>query len=232
MRESLRRLHHMCLQFKLRFRKGNTPYYFEKLRLRRNEAPRGRRVGQSTCSCRRLFCAQQAPRRRTQAQDLSPSMTCRRAPSWQISSRRTRTKIAPLFCKRKTGKVDSCSQLSQTSPFSMLTAFKRCRTFIDGRDIPSSLSSYQDQIALKMVLPEKLSCIAIDTNGDYCAGGTALGRIFLWEAGSNSLLVISAELQLSIDRLRYLVQRLGRSLPKNIGIALHSRRRWSRFSCG
>ncbi|KLO17981.1 pre-rRNA-processing protein IPI3 [Schizopora paradoxa] len=49
----------------------------------------------------------------------------------------------------------------------------------------------KDQIALKMVLPEKLSCIAVDNDGDYCAGGTALGRIFLWEAGSNLRLIMS-----------------------------------------
>ncbi|EJD07635.1 pre-rRNA-processing protein IPI3 [Fomitiporia mediterranea MF3/22] len=49
----------------------------------------------------------------------------------------------------------------------------------------SILNAYyfqKDQIALKMVLPEKLSCIAIDKAGDYCAGGTAQGRIYLWEA--------------------------------------------------
>jgi pre-rRNA-processing protein IPI3 len=39
----------------------------------------------------------------------------------------------------------------------------------------------QDQIAMKIVLPEKLTCIAVDTRGDYCAGGTAQGRIHLWE---------------------------------------------------
>lgn len=40
----------------------------------------------------------------------------------------------------------------------------------------------QDQLALKIVLPEKLSCIAVDPHGDYCAGGTSQGRIYLWEA--------------------------------------------------
>lgn len=39
----------------------------------------------------------------------------------------------------------------------------------------------QDQIALKIILPEKLSCIAVDRRGDYCAGGTTHGRIHLWE---------------------------------------------------
>lgn len=41
----------------------------------------------------------------------------------------------------------------------------------------------QDQIALKVVLPEKLSCLALDQSASYCAGGTSQGRIYLWEAG-------------------------------------------------
>jgi pre-rRNA-processing protein IPI3 len=40
---------------------------------------------------------------------------------------------------------------------------------------------HQDQIAVKMVLPEKLSCIAVDQEGRYFAGGTAQGRVYLWE---------------------------------------------------
>jgi hypothetical protein len=32
-----------------------------------------------------------------------------------------------------------------------------------------------------MVLPEKLTCIAMDAQGNYCAGGTPQGRIYLWE---------------------------------------------------
>ncbi|KAJ3519438.1 hypothetical protein NM688_g9300 [Phlebia brevispora] len=35
----------------------------------------------------------------------------------------------------------------------------------------------KDQLALKIVLPEKLSCIAVDARGVYCAAGTAQGRI-------------------------------------------------------
>ncbi|KAL5492469.1 IPI3 [Sanghuangporus weigelae] len=54
----------------------------------------------------------------------------------------------------------------------------------------SILNTYyfqKDQIALKMVLPEKLSCVAMDKRGDYCAGGTAQGRIYLWEIASGIL---------------------------------------------
>jgi hypothetical protein len=49
---------------------------------------------------------------------------------------------------------------------------------------PSTMANkrgVQDQIALKMVLPEKLNCIAVDSRGHYFAGGTAQGRIYLWE---------------------------------------------------
>ncbi|KAI5121624.1 hypothetical protein M0805_001154 [Coniferiporia weirii] len=54
----------------------------------------------------------------------------------------------------------------------------------------SILNAYyfqKDQIGVKMVLPERLSCIAVDKLGDYCAGGTAQGRIYLWEIASGIL---------------------------------------------
>ncbi|KDQ61569.1 hypothetical protein JAAARDRAFT_31026 [Jaapia argillacea MUCL 33604] len=45
----------------------------------------------------------------------------------------------------------------------------------------------KDQLALKIVLPEKLTCIALDPSGDFCAGGSAQGRIYLWEIASGIL---------------------------------------------
>ncbi|KAF7317909.1 WD40 repeat-like protein [Mycena kentingensis (nom. inval.)] len=45
----------------------------------------------------------------------------------------------------------------------------------------------KDQISSKIVLPEKLSCIAVDRAGQYLAGGTAQGRIYLWELASGIL---------------------------------------------
>ncbi|KAI0821545.1 WD40-repeat-containing domain protein [Irpex lacteus] len=42
----------------------------------------------------------------------------------------------------------------------------------------------KDQLALKIILPEKVSCIATDPRGTYCAAGTSQGRIYLWEAPS------------------------------------------------
>ncbi|KAH8832482.1 WD40-repeat-containing domain protein [Flagelloscypha sp. PMI_526] len=48
--------------------------------------------------------------------------------------------------------------------------------------------NYQkDQIALKIVLPEKLTCLSMDSRGQFCAGGTAQGRIYLWETASGIL---------------------------------------------
>ena len=35
---------------------------------------------------------------------------------------------------------------------------------------------------MKIVLPEKVSCIALDPTGDFCAAGTSQGRMYLWEA--------------------------------------------------
>lgn len=45
----------------------------------------------------------------------------------------------------------------------------------------------RDQIALKIILPEKLSCLALDQSANYCAGGTSHGRIYLWEVASGIL---------------------------------------------
>ncbi|KAF8817499.1 pre-rRNA-processing protein IPI3 [Phlegmacium glaucopus] len=45
----------------------------------------------------------------------------------------------------------------------------------------------KDQISLKIILPEKLSCLALDRRGELCAGGTATGRIYLWETSSGIL---------------------------------------------
>ncbi|TFK39957.1 WD40-repeat-containing domain protein [Crucibulum laeve] len=45
----------------------------------------------------------------------------------------------------------------------------------------------KDQISLKIVLPEKLCCIVVDRLGEFCAGGTAQGRIYLWEISSGIL---------------------------------------------
>ncbi|KAF9648637.1 WD40 repeat-like protein [Thelephora ganbajun] len=48
--------------------------------------------------------------------------------------------------------------------------------------------NYQkDQVALKIVLSERLSCIAVDPRGAYCASGTSQGRIYLWETSSGIL---------------------------------------------
>jgi pre-rRNA-processing protein IPI3 len=47
------------------------------------------------------------------------------------------------------------------------------------------LNGVQNQVMLKIVLPEKLSCIAVDRRGDFCVGGTAQGRIYLWEASDS-----------------------------------------------
>ncbi|KAF8757710.1 WD40 repeat-like protein [Rhizoctonia solani] len=40
----------------------------------------------------------------------------------------------------------------------------------------------KDQLAQRLVIPERVTCIASDSRGNYCAAGTANGRIYLWEA--------------------------------------------------
>lgn len=39
----------------------------------------------------------------------------------------------------------------------------------------------QDQLSSKLILGEKLTSLALNYSGDYCAGGTSNGRIYLWE---------------------------------------------------
>ncbi|EKM81805.1 hypothetical protein AGABI1DRAFT_118875 [Agaricus bisporus var. burnettii JB137-S8] len=56
-----------------------------------------------------------------------------------------------------------------------------------GKSLLNVYNFQKDQIALKIVLPEKLTCIAIDKSGRYCAGGTAQGGIYLWEIASGIL---------------------------------------------
>ncbi|KIJ55698.1 hypothetical protein M422DRAFT_200031 [Sphaerobolus stellatus SS14] len=48
-------------------------------------------------------------------------------------------------------------------------------------------SFQKDQLMSKIILPEKLSCIALDSRGAYCAAGTTNGRLYLWEIASGIL---------------------------------------------
>ncbi|GLB41732.1 putative WD40 repeat-like protein [Lyophyllum shimeji] len=85
--------------------------------------------------------------------------------------------------------------------FKQTNAAAHCTCFVESRNAEggfmlaaqpdkSILNVYtfqKDQISLKIVLPEKLTCIAVDSRGDFCAGGTAQGRIYLWEIASGIL---------------------------------------------
>ncbi|KAF5373264.1 hypothetical protein D9615_007472 [Tricholomella constricta] len=85
--------------------------------------------------------------------------------------------------------------------FKQTNAGPRCTTFVESRNAQGGLmlaaqpeksilnvyTFQKDQISLKIVLPEKLTCIAMDSRGDYCAGGTAQGRIYIWEVASGVL---------------------------------------------
>ncbi|KAG1746716.1 WD40-repeat-containing domain protein [Suillus paluster] len=85
--------------------------------------------------------------------------------------------------------------------FKQSSSAPHCTSFIETRDgqggfilaaqqDKSILNVYnfqKDQLALKIVLPERLSCIALDNSGSFCAGGTTQGRIYLWEVASGIL---------------------------------------------
>ncbi|KAF8637643.1 hypothetical protein AX17_002711 [Amanita inopinata Kibby_2008] len=87
---------------------------------------------------------------------------------------------------------------SVLASFKQTSAGPRCTAVVETRDslggfilssqpdkpIVNVHNFQKDQISLKIVLPEKLSSIAVDYRGDYCAGATAKGRIYLWEVSS------------------------------------------------
>lgn len=84
----------------------------------------------------------------------------------------------------------------------------------------------KDQLALKIVLPEKLSAIAVDPRGEFCAGGTVQGRIFLWEASSFAYVNSRHENEtvlVAVDCFRGHVQRMGCPLPTGECSTLHPR---------
>ncbi|KAF9167972.1 Pre-rRNA-processing protein ipi3 [Actinomortierella ambigua] len=48
--------------------------------------------------------------------------------------------------------------------------------------------SYQkDQVEMKIVLPDKLVCLATSTKGTYCVGGTQSGRVHIWKVSTGVL---------------------------------------------
>ncbi|KAG6891259.1 hypothetical protein C0995_008511 [Termitomyces sp. Mi166 len=79
--------------------------------------------------------------------------------------------------------------------FKQTNAASNCIAFVETRNAQGGFilsaqpdkSILNDQISLKVVLPEKLTCIAVDPRGTYCAGGTTQGRIYFWEVASGIL---------------------------------------------
>ena len=95
----------------------------------------------------------------------------------------------------------------------------------------------QDQLAMKIVLPERLTCVAVDRRGQYCAGGTAQGRIHLWEVSQCRIRAVSRNRSARIiimmgcctGRFRNSVQLVGRPLPAGQRSALQLRLRRTLF---
>lgn len=84
----------------------------------------------------------------------------------------------------------------------------------------------KDQLALKIVLPEKLSCITVDSRGELCAGGTSQGRIYIWEACVQHFVFRGAKItqnHSAVDSVGHYVQRLGRSLSSGQCLTLYTR---------
>ncbi|TFK51715.1 WD40 repeat-like protein [Heliocybe sulcata] len=90
---------------------------------------------------------------------------------------------------------------SSLAAFKQTNTHSRCLAVTESRDglggvmfaaqhDKSILNVYnfqKDQLALKIVLPEKLTCCATDPRGEFFAGGTAHGRIYIWEISSGIL---------------------------------------------
>ncbi|RDB23532.1 Pre-rRNA-processing protein IPI3 [Hypsizygus marmoreus] len=90
---------------------------------------------------------------------------------------------------------------STLASFKQTNAGPHCTAFVESRNAQggfmlaaqpdkSILNVYtfqKDQLSLKIVLPEKLTCITTDSLGEFCAGGTVQGRIYLWEVASGIL---------------------------------------------
>ncbi|KZT43257.1 WD40 repeat-like protein [Sistotremastrum suecicum HHB10207 ss-3] len=89
----------------------------------------------------------------------------------------------PIFSLKQTGASQQCVAFVETS--------NREGGFILAAQAEKSIlnvySFQKDQAVSKIVLPEKLSCLAVDPRGLYCAGGTASGRMYLWEISSGIL---------------------------------------------
>jgi pre-rRNA-processing protein IPI3 len=47
------------------------------------------------------------------------------------------------------------------------------------------IADNQDQMHLKLHLPEKLSCFAVSPNSAWAAGGSPNGQVYLWEVSSH-----------------------------------------------
>ncbi|KAI0272527.1 WD40-repeat-containing domain protein [Gloeopeniophorella convolvens] len=67
--------------------------------------------------------------------------------------------------------------------FKQTNAARHATALISTREAQGGLM-LADQISLKIVLPERLSCLAVDRRGQLCAAGTSQGRIYLWEVAS------------------------------------------------
>jgi hypothetical protein len=78
-------------------------------------------------------------------------------------------------------------------------------------------------VLLKCVLPERLTCVAVDRRGHLCAGGTAQGRVYLWEVRVMLADSFQAQsLNTETDRVGRVVQRVGCTLSPGYCPSFHA----------
>ena len=107
-------------------------------------------------------------------------MTSKQGRHWLLSSRAAQAAIVLPYLSLEICKEDSSWPLSLISLLWTYTTSRRCRA-LSYFHIQTCESTSQDQVSSKIVLAEKLTCISLDRLGNLCAGGTASGRIYLWE---------------------------------------------------
>ena len=84
-----------------------------------------------------------------------------------------------------------------------------CILFPKGTQVCTVLGSlvltrvWQNQPLHNFVVPEKLSCLDVDSNAIWCAAGSSSGRIYLWEVASGALFKSFAAHYRAVTVLRF-----------------------------
>jgi hypothetical protein len=118
----------------------------------------------------------------------------RRVPRFFQANNRSQKLHCADIHKRRPGWPHPCRTARQVPPKCL--QFPKSASSCPGPRVHliSYVPGIKDQVSLKIILPERLSCIAVDRRGQFCAAGTAQGRIYLWEVCFHPFLGINAHI--------------------------------------